>query len=256
MIIKLQIKTLLLFALSMLFFGCSEEAKGPIEGQEITTDSFEGVELKVAGNVEIVYGEQQSVRVEAQQNVLDNLTTNVRNNVMEIDLSKSMSNYTLNVYITTPLLNVANVSGSGTIKFENPKSENLSIALSGSGSIEGKNLETVSRVINIATSGSGKIVLSEIQTSSITTMLSGSGSIELSGSTVSIIDQKSGSGNLEGFNLTTENANITISGSGNTSITCTTKLDVGIAGSGSVFYKGTPEVNAAISGSGRVESAN
>jgi hypothetical protein len=65
-----------------------------------------------------------------------------------------------------------------------------------------------------------------------------------------------GTGSFLGFNLTANNCQVDISGTGNCEITVNSSLDVSIDGTGNVYYKGNPNIQEDISGTGKVIDAN
>ena len=65
-----------------------------------------------------------------------------------------------------------------------------------------------------------------------------------------------GSGNFNGFLLSSQTSQVDIVGSGNCELSVSNHLDATLEGSGSVFYKGNPIILADVQGSGRVVNAN
>ena len=65
-----------------------------------------------------------------------------------------------------------------------------------------------------------------------------------------------GTGSFLGFNLTANNCQVDIAGTGNCEITVNSSLDVSIDGTGNVYYKGNPNLKEDISGTGKVIDAN
>ena len=65
-----------------------------------------------------------------------------------------------------------------------------------------------------------------------------------------------GSGNFNGFLLSSQTCQVDIVGSGNCELSVSNHLDATLEGSGSVFYKGNPIIMADVQGSGRVVNAN
>jgi hypothetical protein len=65
-----------------------------------------------------------------------------------------------------------------------------------------------------------------------------------------------GSGNFNGFLLSSQTSQVDLVGSGNCELSVSNHLDATLEGSGSVFYKGNPVVMADVQGSGRVVNAN
>ena len=60
----------------------------------------------------------------------------------------------------------------------------------------------------------------------------------------------------EGLGLASDEARVSISGSGNAQVQAYQKLKVSIAGSGDVRYAGSPEVSSSVAGSGSVRRVN
>ena len=207
--------------------------EGPVVEKTLKLDAFEGITLAFSGDVYIQQGSTQSVKVEGQQNIIDNILTEVSDKHWKIKFDRPVKKHEkVKVYITIPTLTEASLSGSGNIygkgKFSNLKD------------------------VNISLSGSGNIDM-EVDANTIESRLSGSGNIVLAGAAEGFSIRISGSGNVKAYDLDAENCKISISGSGNSYVTVDGSLDVKISGSGDVKYKGSPRVNSKISGSGDVE---
>jgi hypothetical protein len=92
----------------------------------------------------------------------------------------------------------------------------------------------------------------KVNTPELDSKMNGSGNIRLSGSADKWNATLSGSGNMYCFDLNTQRAEVTISGSGDAEVTAAQKLILKINGSGQIKYKGTPNVESHINGSGSV----
>ena len=113
-------------------------------------------------------------------------------------------------------------------------------------------LKSNSLALNIQ--GSGQIKVS-VESNSLNAQLNGSGDMEVTGKVTDAEVKTTGSGNFEGKELTSENAQIYISGSGDSSIFAKNSLKARIQGSGSIFYAGNPTTNdVKVMGSGKVKS--
>ena len=66
----------------------------------------------------------------------------------------------------------------------------------------------------------------------------------------------SGSGDIKGFDLVADHADVEVSGAGLVELTVNKKLDVRVSGSGDVRYKGNASVSRNISGAGSVEKVD
>jgi hypothetical protein len=83
--------------------------------------------------------------------------------------------------------------------------------------------------------------------------MSGSGDVDLTGSATTQHVSSSGSGNYHGANLTTEDAEIVLSGSGSAQVNVAGRLTATTNGSGDITYAGNPAaVDADSSGSGTI----
>lgn len=229
--------TILLFTSS----ACTQNWSGSGitgEGSKVTKtldiDNFSGLSLAISADVRIKQGSPQSVKVEGQQNIIDNLKKEVKNGVWKVGFDKNVRKHDqVTIWVTVPSVNELSVSGSGSIIGDSKFSSlgDLSLAISGSGNIkfnsDSKNLEVA---------------------------ISGSGNMDLAGTTGASNMRISGSGDINAFDLTTHSCDVKISGSGDSSVNVSESLDVAIAGSGDVFYKGRPSVRSKVSGSGSVES--
>jgi hypothetical protein len=186
--------------------------------------------------VEIVQGEEYSVIVEAEDNLLPYIETDLKNSSLVIRTKRRRCidpNIRVKILVTAP--------------------EIKSIVLSGSGSINAEQIET--DFLNINLSGSGDIITSAV-CEKMDCSISGSGNISLIGSCEDGDLHISGSGNINSFGMNYFKCFATISGSGDMFISVIDFLDVKITGSGSVNYIGNPAVTAKITGSGSVNNKN
>lgn len=215
-------------------WGPGIKGEGPIVKKTLSLDAFSGVELAVSGNVYIRQGSKQMVEVESHQNIIELLRTDVASGFWKIRFDKSVRGYSkLNIYITVPSVS--------------------KLAISGSGRIEGQNTFTGSNNVSLAISGSGNLKAA-FECQELSATISGSGDMILSGKTGSLRASISGSGDVRAKELDVADANITISGSGDCSVSVRENLDVKTSGSGDVSYSGRPRVNAKVSGSGKVRA--
>lgn len=232
----------LLFLASFLFscnlesqnWGSGVKGQGPKVTKTLNLSDFDGLALTISGDVYLRQGNQQSVKVEAQQNIIDLMSTEVKDGVWKIKFDKNVGNHEgVKIWVTIPKLTQATVSGSGSINGENTFTGvgDLQLAISGSGSIK---LDANSNSLDVA--------------------ISGSGGMNLGGSTGKCEIGISGSGDVSAFDLQTSSCSVRISGSGDASVNVNENLDVAIAGSGDVYYKGNARVKSKISGSGDVIS--
>jgi len=227
----------LIFGLSsaLLLTSCGEKGEGDTVTRQLTVPAFEGVDLRIAGDVILTEGPTQKVEVQGQENIINQLETDVENGTWEIEFDNRVRDYDkLKVYITLPKLRRVVTSGSGSIMgLSTFTTSDLAVNVSGSGST------------NLATTATN-----------VDARISGAGNIELAGTTTNQSVRISGSGKYRSFGLRSDNCDVNISGSGDTEVTANTTLRADISGSGSVRYKGQPTINFSGNGSGRLINSN
>ena len=111
--------------------------------------------------------------------------------------------------------------------------------ISGSGDIISRNTIKDADIIEMKVSGSGDINISA-DAPSIKATISGSGTITSSGRTKDFAGTITGSGDLKCKNLLSENASVTITGSGTAHVYASVHLVAKVTGSGDIFYSGNP----------------
>lgn len=228
-------------AVSSLFLnGCFNMSRLDGSGHVVTEQRhvppFSKVELTGIGTVNIRQGEDPSVRVSTDDNIISYVETRVSSGelVIEVDYFGSVSPTELTVDIVTPYVSRLCISGSGDIRVN-------------------KEINVVSLELDINGSGS---ITAVVDAERVNSDISGSGDIKLYGTTDHHRVEIDGSGDVHAFPLTAQSTNVDISGSGNVEVTVDYSLDVDINGSGDVYYKGSPTVSTHINGSGSVHNHN
>lgn len=244
-------KTPLLPALTLLSFiflltSCEEfyfnclKGNGIMVSQERETGQFSGVISEGDFDVIIIIDTINKVVVEADENLLRYIRTNVRNDNLIIDNSTSRCLRTsdsnpVQVFIHMPAVYFISMEGSGLIYCED--------------------LIYVD-IIRIELIGSGIIDIRDLDALELEALITGSGEIELWGICEEGDLDISGSGKIKAFHLEQDYCSAGISGSGDMFVFVYDLLDANISGSGNIFYKGNPYINLRISGTGSVINSN
>jgi len=218
--------------------SCTTGLSGEIKREDRSVKDFTGVELAISGDVFLKQGDNYSLIIEADKDILERIETEVDGNVLRIRSQKGYSfgwsNTKISIYVTMPVVERLSISGSGDIKAESSiKSESLSLSISGSGDISIPNLAVVNLKATI--SGSGDIDVA------------GSGNAQTAEISVS------GSGDITFNNIKFVDADVSIVGSGDAYVDVKENLNARIVGSGDIRYSGNPIVDAKITGSGELK---
>jgi len=204
------------------------------ETQDRHLSGFSAVNVSGSFDVYITQGSTESVKVEADDDVIDKIVTEVKGGVLKI-YTKNTSGMSWNwgksskraIYVVAKDLNNISLTGSGDVYFKDGiRTQTLAVNVSGSGDI------------------TGKIDVKNLQSSVV-----GSGDITLTGRAETSTVKVSGSGDYSGRNLITSNTTVRVVGSGDASVNVSEKLDASVAGSGDVHYTGSAK-NVATSKSG------
>ncbi len=237
----------ILLALTLLFVGSVSmnaqntnsntiEGSGNVISKTVNTSSYNVIDVSGAMEVFLEKGTEGNITIVAEDNVMERIVVESDGETLTISMKNNTSlRNTKKIKITVPFKDISEIS------------------LRGSGNIEGKDsLENNAVALNIQ--GSGNIKVS-VEANSIDAKLNGSGNMELSGKATELEVKTTGSGNFQGKELISENAQIYISGSGDSTIFVNNTLKARIQGSGSVLYAGKPVSNdVKVMGSGKVKS--
>lgn len=195
--------------------------------------SFKEVRLNGSMDVEITVGGSQSVKVIADDNIIDNIETDVRGDELRIGLENGHYSHikVMRVVITMPEITGADIHGSGDMTVKGAKADRFELELQGSGD---------------ATFSGAKFGDLEIE-------LQGSGDIELDGTCMSIDIELQGSGDVDAGDMECETAKVSLRGSGDVEVFASKSADVGVHGSGDIVVRGEPgKLNSRVRGSGDI----
>lgn len=231
----LLVLSLTLAALALV--GCTVvTGSGNIESEERPVGEFSALALSGSGVVTLEQGDDYSLVVEADDNVLEWIETEVNGDTLNIGFR--------------PGVNIVNPSRAVQYRITAPNVEEIEI--SGSGSVRADQI--VVERFQATVSGSGEVEIGTLTAADVRIVISGSGEVQVSGAAQTQEITVSGSGDYEAGDLASENASITISGSGSATVWVAERMDVNVSGSGDVAYYGNPSINQRSTGSGRINS--
>ena len=248
---------LILAALSLnscedLGFGCIR-GNGDLTTESRVVSGFDGVEVNGSFVVYVDSGDVTSLLVEADENLLDEIRTQVRGNNLVIETYRDRclnSRNDITIYVTTPNIEEITLVGSGSIYCDEYETSELHVELTGSGSVFLDNISSNEADVDLIGSGT---IRGTIDAHSAVLRVEGSGVIRLEGSAHHANMDMLGSGSILARELTTDIADVDITGSGSVEVYATDLLEARVTGSGTVYYYGDPvEIVKEISGSGSI----
>lgn len=227
-------RVFLIFVLVSSLYSCinSVDGNGKIVKEERTVTSFKKIDILGGFEVILNQGKEEKLELEVDENLLELIKTETKNNTLIIKSDKSIGKAkSLKLYITVVDLEDIDVSGA--------------VELSNKGTFEGENLE-------IDVSGAGDVDL-KVDLEDLSMDMSGASETTLSGKANHFEIELSGAGELNAEKLQTRNTIIEISGAGSAVVHAKNTLRVEVSGAGSVKYKGNPKITKDISGAGSVK---
>ena len=214
----------------------SVRGNGNVTTQTRNEASFNGVKTAGSFDLYVTQGETQSIRIEAEENLLKYITTEIEGGVLKVRVRRGVNlrpRKDMKVFVTAPNFKELGIAGSGNIIAESDikSTDNMEFSIAGSGDVR----------------------VAAIDAPKITVRISGSGSANIAGNTRDAVFRIAGSGDVKCKELKAENTEVHIAGSGNVWTYCSQNLDVHIAGGGDVHYLGNPvNVKQKIAGSGNM----
>jgi len=212
----------LLLIAGLLAAGCTGtvpfgglRGSGDLITESRTVSGFDEIVVLGSGTVIVDVTGSESLEVEAEDNLMEFLTTEVVGGRLELGFESGRllsPRRDITYTITASQLNGVTIRGSGDIDASNIDTDRFEVDISGSGN-----------VTPVGTSDHLEVTIS-------------------------------GSGRFDGTDLESATGNVQVSGSGNVVVNVTDDLEATISGSGDVKYIGDPHLDSRISGSGDISS--
>ena len=207
-------------------------------------------------SIDIIYKQADSISIsiKADENLQEYIVTETYDNTLEIKTRPGHSFLDFKerplITITSPNLESAYLTGSGTFVADEMSGDEVILKLSGSGDISVSQIDFTE--LSVMLTGSGNINVENCQGTASDILLSGSGNAGIKGQSEECHFKITGSGGIFAENYFITSASITISGSGNVFTKVDNALTAIISGSGNIYLRGNPEISKTISGSGRI----
>lgn len=231
----------------------SVRGSGTVTSKDRPIENIDAVKLATIGTLHIKIGDTESLEIEAEDNLLDYIETDVYRGELVID-TRNVSLRTrrpVNYYLTVKELNSIKISSSGDIEAPDLQADKFTIAISSSGHLNMGNLDA--ERVRVKISSSGDLSIDELHARSIEVGISSSGNIRIQGGEVEDQDISiSSSGDYRARDLESREAEVRISSSGNAIIRVSDYLGAYLSSSGDVNYIGNPELDTKETSSGDV----
>jgi hypothetical protein len=200
--------------------------------KERNTEPFTGVRVSSGIDIFLKQGNNESLSVEADENLQEYILTEVRNGVLNVYTEVNIREAERKrVYVTMKEVNSIHTTSAGDVFGETPvKSDRLELSASSAGNIK---LEVYAKEIKVN--------------------ISSSGDVSLTGEVDNLEADLSSAGDLNANDLKTREADISVSSAGNADINVSEKITARASSAGDINYRGNPKyVDAHSSSAGGV----
>lgn len=204
---------------------------GNVKKETRKVSSFDALNISSAFEVYLTQGNSESLVIEADDNLLDIIKTEVRGGVLKIYVDANIRHSkTMKAYISFKMLNMIELSGACELYGENKfKLDNLELELSGASDIK-----------------------MDFTANKVYLDLSGASDIEFKGSAQRMDIDASGATDLHALDFEVKECAVDASGACNIRVFVTDELSVDASGASTVRYKGNPGIEIDISGASSI----
>jgi len=247
---------------------------GNVQTETRDVSNFTAVELNTSGNLIIQQGENQALTIEAEDNLLPLLTSEIVDGrlLLGIKLGSSFSSTRPIIYRLTVknleaiTLNASGdiqasdlavdgdlalrINGSGNMTLGALKAAGATLNLSASGNLDAASLESEQSTFTV--SGSGKVTIPNLTLTNLNVIMQSAGDVTVGGTAAELSVQISGSGSFNGNELASQTAVVSTSSSGDARLQVSESLNATVTGSGSIFYSGEATVQQVDNASGNI----
>ncbi len=219
-ILAISLAILSVTALSQAQFH-SVRGNHKVVTEERKAGNFTGIKVSSGIDVILKQGNNESVSVEADENLQEYIMTEIKGDVLNVyvDNINIRDAERMRAYVTMKEINSVRTTSAGDVVGETPiKTEKLELSASSAGNIK---LEVTAKHIDVD--------------------ISSSGDITVSGKADFLECDLSSAGDLNAFDLEAREADISVSSAGDADVTVTEKITARASSAGDINYRGNPK---------------
>jgi len=220
------------------YIGSSESGSGNVITETRNVTSFDSIKVDYPAQVTVTQGKTESVKIEAEDNLLPNLQTRVRSSTLEIVYKVSGAKH---------------INPTKPVKIRIVVKELKNVSFDSAGDLTLNGIDT--DALDISVSGAGNLKVNDLATKKFSVDLSGAGNMSATGEANDFRLTINGFGSFNGKELHNKTAHVNLSGAGSATVWVDETLDASISGAGSINYYGSPSVTKQVSGIGGVSKS-
>ena len=223
----------MLFALAFTSVNAQTRGNGNVTTETRELSSFDAIKVGCAIKLHLSQGDQQSVKVETDENLQSRIITKVSNGTLNLECNNVQNATKMDVYVTAVKLNSLDASGASKVYGETPvKSDVFGLYTSGASKV---NMDIDAGIFNNETSGAANNTIN-LTAKSANTEVSGAGNLTLKGTAEKHKTEVSGAGNLKAMEFISDYTDAEVSGAGSAKIMARKQIKADLSGAGSLTY--------------------
>jgi len=212
-------------------FGAGKAGNGVVAEQTRTvSEEFTKVSASEGLDVYVAQGSEFEIRVEADENIIDLIATDINNGKLRVHAKENIGNATKNIYITMPAVSALASSSGADLEVK--------------GTIQADEIEL--------DASSGSDLIASIQAKSVEADSSSGAMIQITGEASELSADASSGSNIRAQDFETKNCTASASSGADVRIFVTESLTANASSGGNIAYKGEPKVSQSNSVSGNV----
>lgn len=235
-IVKFYSTTLSFFVLALMLADVPAMAQrikgnGNIKTQDRDVSGFTGLDVSGGFEVQVTQGNNEGLRIEADENLLDNIKTEVKNGVLHIyNEGNITTKNSMKAYVTLKELNSLDISGGVKVVGKSTfKPKTFKMDLSGASTIK-----------------------LDLVTERLVADMSGASKIALTGRADELLLNMSGASDVDAEDLEAKDVKVEASGASKVRVFAKESLAIDASGASQVRYKGSPSITADTSGGTKI----
>ncbi|MBC5774552.1 DUF2807 domain-containing protein [Pontibacter sp. KCTC 32443] len=204
-------------------FAQQIKGNGNLQTQSRKVADFSGIKVSGGFYVEVQQGSKEELRIEAEENLMDNIKSEVKDGVLHIYSEGNInSKKGMKAYVTVNELNKINISGG--VK------------------VVGKSTFKAS-TFDLDMSGGSNVTLA-IDAKKLDADMSGASKVDLTGRADDVAFDMSGASDVDARELKAKRVKVGASGASNVKVNASETLSINASGASHVSYAGSPKIEA------------
>jgi hypothetical protein len=209
---------------------------GTVIAETRSVSGFDGVTLMSAGRIVLTQGTEESLTIEADDNLMAFLKTEVSGGSLRISAERDGEAY--------------NLDPTGEVVFRINVIDLKDLQVFGAGDIEMSSLRTGR--LDVTVMGSADVQIGDLSADELRVEVPGFANIDIAGRAPTQELRWFGAGSYDGGDLQSQTADIAVLGSATIKVWAIETLDVSITGAGTIEYYGTPTLSQNVTGVGAI----